>query len=197
MLVSLASSAQPARLGAAHLIDGLVEVRGDVKAVQDVERVTDFGGDDLEVRFPHVAADKAQAIDDLRSERRQPQAQRGLSATRPHPQQTPAVAVNLVDDGQEVFRAQSFAPVNLVDADGLDPFQLAMGQAPLEQTNPPSGKRPPNWFGRPGPFRATTTGVPSGPGRPSIVRVTGRLPALQGMGSTPMPCSGQFTRRGV
>ncbi len=132
-LGGLRSAAQLAALGAAHLIDGLVEVGGDVEAVQDMQGVGDLGGQDAQVGLPHVATDKTQAADDLRSEHGQPPAQGRLGPTWSHPKQTAAVAVDLVNDGQEVFGAQSLAPVDLVDAEGFEPFELAMRQAPLDK----------------------------------------------------------------
>jgi len=157
-LGGLGTTAQSVALGAAHLVNGLVEVRGDVKAVEDVERVTRLGGDDLEVGLPHVAADKTQAADDFRSEGGQPPAQGRLGAARPNPKQTAAVAVDLIDDGQEVLRTQSLAPVNLVDADGFDSFQFAMRQTPLDK-----------------PIHGAVDGLPTGLEGPS--RFTPRQPA--------------------
>jgi hypothetical protein len=43
------------------------------------------------------------------------------------------MAVDLVDDREEVFRAQTFAPVDLVNADGFDPLDLTMRKAPLDK----------------------------------------------------------------
>ncbi len=42
-------------------------------------------------------------------------------------------AVDLVDDGQKVVRLQAASPMNLVHADGLDPAQFAVRQAPLDK----------------------------------------------------------------
>lgn len=74
-----------------------------MKAVEDVEGVPGLGGDDLEVGLPHVAADKAQAAENLPSEGRQAPAQGRLRAPRSDPEQTAAMAVDLIDEGQEVF----------------------------------------------------------------------------------------------
>ena len=48
--------AQRADLGAADLLDRVAQMLSDVEAVQDVERVPGFLGDDLQIRLPHVAA---------------------------------------------------------------------------------------------------------------------------------------------
>jgi len=42
-------------LRAAHLIDRIAHVLGDVKAVQDVERIPGLLGHDLQMGLPHVA----------------------------------------------------------------------------------------------------------------------------------------------
>jgi hypothetical protein len=41
--------------------------------------------------------------------------------------------IDLVDDRQEIVGPQAVAPVNLVDANGLDLPQFAVGQAPLHK----------------------------------------------------------------
>ena len=43
------------------LVYGLVHVHGDVKAIKHVDGLASFLGDNLQVRFPHVAADEAQS----------------------------------------------------------------------------------------------------------------------------------------
>lgn len=42
------------------LIDGLVQMRDDVKPIQDVDRLRGLLGCDLEVGLPHIAADELQ-----------------------------------------------------------------------------------------------------------------------------------------
>ena len=131
--VGLGPAVQSAVLGPAHFVDRLVEMRGNVEAIQDVQGVRDLGGEDAQVGLPHVAADEAQTADDLGAQRGQAPAQGGLRAALPHPKQAAAVGVDLVDDRQEVLGAQALAPVDLIHAEGFDPFELAMGQAPLNE----------------------------------------------------------------
>ena len=76
------------------------------------------------------------------------------------------------------------------------PLPAGDGPSPTAQTNPPSDRRPPNWSGRPGPFRRQDNRRAHRARKPIIAVVTGRLPWLQGMCSTPTPCSGHSTRRG-
>ena len=121
-----ACSAQACDLGPAHLIHRLVQMAGDMEPIQHVQSLTRLGRDDLQVGFPHVAAHKTQPFDDLRPQCLQAPLQRGLRAPAADPQQTPALPVNLVDDGQKVVRLQAASPMNLVYPDGLDSAQLAV-----------------------------------------------------------------------
>ncbi len=43
------------------------------------------------------------------------------------------MAVNLVNHRQEIIRPLALAPMNLIHADGLDAFELAVRQAPLHK----------------------------------------------------------------
>ena len=47
---------QSPALGPAHLIQSLIQMRGDVEAIQHMQRLAGFGGDNIQVRLPHVAA---------------------------------------------------------------------------------------------------------------------------------------------
>jgi len=132
-LGGLRATLQAATFGAAHLIEGVIEVRGDVEAIQDVQRLAQVGGDHAQIGFPHVTADKAHPLEDLRSERGQPTTQRGLGSSRTDPEQPAAVGVDLIDDGEEIVRPQPLAPVNLVDPDGMHGLQDAVSQTPLDK----------------------------------------------------------------
>src|ERR1035437_9653247 len=59
--------------------------------------------------------------------------QRGLRASASHPQQAPALRVDLIDDGQKVVCPQAVSPMNLVHPDGFDPAQFPVRQAPLHK----------------------------------------------------------------
>ena len=126
-------TAQPAALGAAHLIERLVQMHRDVKAVENLQRLAGLGGDHPQIGLPHVAADEAQPPHHLRTQGRQAAAQRRLCPARSDPEQAAAVGVDLVDDGQEVLRTQPLAPMDFVDADRLDALQVAVRQAPLHE----------------------------------------------------------------
>ena len=67
------------------------------------------------------------------TQRGQPAPQRPPRPSLAHPQQAPAVHVNLVEDGQEVVRTQAVAPVDLVDSQRPHSLQFAVSQAPLHK----------------------------------------------------------------
>src|SRR5664280_1122367 len=124
---------QACALGATNLIHRLVQVGGDMKTIQHVQCLSGFARDNIQVGLPHIAADKAQPLDQFRPQRLQPAPQRRLRPSFPDPQQTSARRVDLIDHGQEVVRPQPVAPMNLVHAQRFHPQQLALGQAPLHE----------------------------------------------------------------
>jgi len=120
-------------LGPTHLIHRLIEMAGDMETIQHVQSLSGLGGDDLQVGFPHVAAHKTQRFYDVRPQRLQAAPQGGLRAAAAHPQQAPAMGVDLVNDGQKVVGPQAASPMNLVHADGFDRAQFAVRQTPLHE----------------------------------------------------------------
>src|SRR2546423_4197913 len=51
---------QAGALRSANLIHGLVQMGGDVEAIQHVDRLFGLGGDDVQIRLPHIAADRSE-----------------------------------------------------------------------------------------------------------------------------------------
>ncbi len=141
-------------------------MRGNVKAVQHMQRLARFGRDHRQVGPPHVGADKAQARNHRLPQGRQAPAQGGFGAALAHPQQTPARAVDLVDHRQEIIRPLALAPMDFVHPNRLDAFELAVGQAPVDKP-------------RHRPIDAFPTGA-KGPGR----FPPGQPPRHSGKGST-------------
>jgi hypothetical protein len=115
------------------MIHRLIQMARDMESVQHVQSLTGLGRDDFQVGLPHVTAHKTQPFDDFRPQCLQAPPQRGLRTTASHPQQTPASGVDLVDHRQEVVRLQAASPMNFVHADGFDPTQSAVRQAPLDK----------------------------------------------------------------
>ena len=83
----------------------LILVHHDMEPIQDVQRLSGLLGDDPQMRFPHVAAHKAQPCTTRRPQRGQPAAQTGLRAFLADPQQ---VAGNARRSGRITVR--KFAP---------------------------------------------------------------------------------------
>src|SRR3990172_2308753 len=110
----------------ADLVDLLVHVGHDVKAVQDVDRLLGLLGDDLEVGLPHVAADEAQGDGSLAAELAEETQHRLHRAVAPNPQETAGPLVDLVDHGEEL----AAQPQHFVDADRADSIEAAVRQAP-------------------------------------------------------------------
>lgn len=126
-------SLQSRTLRAPNLIHGVIQVHHHVKAIHHMHRVSGHRGDDRQIGLPHVAADESKAGDNLRSEDRQPLAQRRLGSLLSNPEQAASARVDLVDDRQEIGGPFALAPVDLVDADGCDSHQFAVCQSPFDE----------------------------------------------------------------
>lgn len=124
---------QPGRFRPAHVVHRLVQVPGDMKAIQDMQRVPDVPGDHVEVGLPHVAANKPQALDYVRTEGVQAAAQTGLRAAGAEPQQTPTMPVDLINHGEKVGALLAPAPMDLVHANRFDPVEFAVRQPPFHE----------------------------------------------------------------
>ena len=68
----LALGPQAGALGAADLIDGLVQMGGDMEAIQNVQGLPGLGGEDVQVGLPQVAANEPQALDPSGPKARRP-----------------------------------------------------------------------------------------------------------------------------
>ncbi|MDD2710991.1 MAG: hypothetical protein PHV34_23690 [Verrucomicrobiae bacterium] len=119
-------------------IDGFIELLVDVKAIQNVDRMGNFFGDNLQVGLPHIRADKTQTVHEIRTQFAETSQQSGFGAFFTHPKQTTASRVDLVNQGQKAVGAFALAPMDLVNADGLNSQQRTMFQAPFD--NPFHGR---------------------------------------------------------
>jgi len=109
-------TAQARALGSTDLIDRLVQVSHNVKAVQDVQGLSGLLGHHRQIGLPHVAAHVAQTTDHLRPQFFQAPSQRGLAPSPAHPQQTTAMFIDLVNHRQKLVGPFPLTPVNLVNA---------------------------------------------------------------------------------
>jgi hypothetical protein len=73
-----------------------------------------LAGDDLQIRFPHVAAHKSQSCDHLRSQHLQAAPQGDLGSPFSHPQQSSATSIDLVNDGQKTIRLLPPPPIGAI-----------------------------------------------------------------------------------
>ena len=105
---------------------------------------------------------KRKPADHLRSQRRQAPAQGGLGAFLPHPQQTPAMTVDLVNDGQKSYSPPCSCPNEFHPRRWTRSLPVSGAPGPIAQTTPPSDRRIPNWCQRPAPSPARTAAAPSG-----------------------------------
>src|SRR5262249_52420520 len=92
-----------------------------------VNRLGDLLGQDVEVGLPHVTAEVADRLAILVAEDPEEAAQAVLSPIEGDVKQALRAGIDLVNDGPIAVAA---LPLDLIDADGLDPAQFAVFQAP-------------------------------------------------------------------
>ena len=110
------------------LVDGLAQVTHDMKPIEDVDCTRGLFGNNGQIRFPHVAADKPQLSAPLRPEPVE-KALEGLGGpVGADPQQAPFSLVQLIDQGDELVLA--LPPADFVGADGGDATEITMFEPP-------------------------------------------------------------------
>src|SRR3974390_2787398 len=124
---------QSGALSSTHLVHRLVQMLNDVKAIQDVQGLAGLLRHHLEIGLPHVTADVTQTAHQRRAQHLQPGPQGGLGSPTSHPQEPPAMAINLIDDRQETVGSLALAPMDFVNANRSNSLQHAMGQSPLHE----------------------------------------------------------------
>src|SRR5437660_12678871 len=98
-----------------------------------MQRMPKFGGNHLQIRFPHVTTNKTHSLDDLWPQGFESAPQARLRSPFSHPQQASATGIDLINHGEKVIRPQAVSPMNFIYSDGLHPLQYAMGQTPLHK----------------------------------------------------------------
>ena len=110
------------------LVDGLAQVTHDMKPIEDVDCTRGLFGNNGQIRFPHVAADKPQLPAPFRPEPIE-KALEGLGGpVGADPQQAPFPLVQLIDQGDELVLA--FPPADLVGAYGGNTTEITMFESP-------------------------------------------------------------------
>jgi hypothetical protein len=99
-----ASGKEAMKFQAPNLIHRFVEVRHDVEAVQNVERIWCVGGNGVEVRFPPITANKSEFVASLFAKPDKEAIDRFFRSLFADPDQATAIGINLVNQGQ-IFMA--------------------------------------------------------------------------------------------
>ena len=100
-----------------------------MEAIEHVHGVAGALGGHREVGLPHIGADEAEGGAAGRAEPVEEAVQGHGPAFTADPQQSPAMVVDRVDEGQVVLPA---AAGEFVDADGLDVGEVAVGESPVD-----------------------------------------------------------------
>src|SRR6266478_2801141 len=114
-IITLLSHA--ARLLGADVVEGLIHFRDNVEAIEDMQGLRALLANDLQIRLPHVRADKLDLGSQLCSDERKESLEGFQSAFLADPKQPGETLFNLIDQ-REIF--MTFSVLDFIDADGLD-----------------------------------------------------------------------------
>ena len=89
----------------AHGVHGLVHVRHDVEAVEDVDGLRGLLGEDFEIGLLHVAADELKSLAPLLAKPAEEAQQRLDLAVETDPQEASSSVVDLLDQGEVAMSA--------------------------------------------------------------------------------------------
>jgi len=112
-------------------VNGLAHVIHDMKPVENIDGTRSLFGNDRQIGFPHVTANKPQLQAPLRSEPVEESPERLGGAVGADPKQTPFSLVKLVHQGDELILA--FPPADFVGADCRDPAEITMFEPPRDR----------------------------------------------------------------
>src|SRR5215470_11824521 len=106
----------------------LIHMLQHMEAVQDMEGLSGLARDHLEVGFPQITTDETQPCRTRLPEPVKEAQQSFHGAISPHPQQSLAIAVDLIHQRQVLM---ALAPGHLVDPQGPNPSQFTVLQTPV------------------------------------------------------------------
>lgn len=109
------SGLQLPRLRGSDLVDSFAKVGHNVEAIDDLHSLTGNLGNDSQIGFPHIAADKTESCGTFFAEFLEEPPQGFLGPFLSDPQEAFATGVDLIDQGQ-IF--MSFLPGDFVNAEG-------------------------------------------------------------------------------
>ena len=113
------------------LVDCLAHVTHDMKPVEDIDGARCFFGNDGQIGFPHVTANKPQLPRPCRAEPVEKLSESFGGPVGADPKQAPFSLVKLVHQGDKLILA--FAPADFVDANGSDPIDITIGEPPVDR----------------------------------------------------------------
>jgi len=113
------------------LVDCFAHVTHDMKSVEDIDGTYCFFGNDGQIGFPHVTANKPQLPRPCRAEPVEKFLESFGRTVGADPKQASFSLVKLIHQGDKLVLA--FAPADLVDANGSDPIDVTMCEAPVDR----------------------------------------------------------------
>lgn len=113
------------------LVDCLAHVTHDMKPVEDIDCTRRLFGNDGQIGFPHVAANKPQLPRPCRAEPVEKFPESFGCTVGTDPKKASLSLVKLVHKGDKLILA--FAPADFVDANGRDPINITMCESPIDR----------------------------------------------------------------
>lgn len=142
-----------------NLIEGFVEVGDNVETVENVAGLRNLPGDHFQVRLPHVRANVADPGAPLRADHTEEAQQRTYIAFLCDMEQPSAVPLNLVHQSDVVVAP---APLPFIDANGFNPFKIAVFETIVDHRFDRSENRMPAGAKSLGGFLPGKSACPSG-----------------------------------
>ena len=113
------------------LVDCLAHVTHDMKPVEDIDGARCLFGNDGQIGFPHVTANKPQLSRPCRAEPVEKFPESFGCTVGADPKQASLSLVKLIHQGDKLILA--FAPADLIGANGRDPIDVTMCEAPVDR----------------------------------------------------------------
>ena len=112
-------------------VDCLAHVTHNMKPVEDIDRTSCSLGNDGQIGFPHVTANKPQLPRPCRAEPVEKFPESFGCTVGADPKQASLSLVKLIHQGDKLILA--FAPADLIGANGRDPIDVTMCEAPVDR----------------------------------------------------------------
>lgn len=109
-------------------VNSLTHVTHDMKPVENINGTRSLFGNDRQIGFPHIAANKSQVLTPLLPKPVEEPAERFGGAVGADPKQAPFSLVKLIHQGDELILA--FPPADFVGSDCRDSVEITMFKSP-------------------------------------------------------------------